>query len=129
MEYENVEKLPQQLDYTKDRVYFICQDSNGYEYQVSYYLATPVSLSYDYEMGWSLGSPYSEKDVWTLDFSAEDWEKALIDGGYTYVYVYNADKQFRGLYGSLFENPAAISDNTCYKVDVIQGKVQLKRAF
>ncbi|MCQ2530181.1 MAG: hypothetical protein MJ086_02895 [Lachnospiraceae bacterium] len=129
MEYENVEKLPQQLDSTKDRVYFICQDSNGYEYQVSYYLATPVSLSYDYEMGWSLGSPYSEKDVWTLDFSAEDWEKALIDGGYTYVYVYNADKQFRGLYGSLFENPAAISDNTCYKVDVIQGKVQLKRAF
>ncbi len=129
MEYEMVEKLPKELDYTKDRVYFICQNSNGYEYQVSYYLATPVSLSYDYEMGWSLGSPYKDSDIWTLDFTKEEWEKALIDGGYTYVYVYNADKQFRGLYGDLFENPAAISDNTCYKIHVNQGKVQLERAF
>ena len=129
MEYEFVEQLPKKLDPEKDRVYFICQDSNGYEYQVSYYLATPVSLSYDYSMGWSLGAPYSDSDVWTLDMTKEEWEKALLDGGYTYVYIYNADKQFRSLYGDLFENPGAISDNTCYQIEIRNGHVQLLRAF
>lgn len=129
MEYEFVENIPKNLDYEKDRVYFICQDSNGYEYQVSYYLATPVSLSYDYEMGWSLGEPYSSKDVWTLDMTKDEWEKALIDGKYTYVYIYNADKQFRGIYGELFENPEGISDNTCYKIEKKNGHVILSRAF
>ena len=129
MEYEFVENLPKKLDPETDRVYFICQDSNGYEYQVSYYLATPVKLSYDYAMGWSLGTPYGEEDIWTLDFTAEEWEKALIDGNYTYVYVYNADKQFRALYGELFENSSAISDNTCYKVETKNGHVLLVRAF
>ena len=129
MEYEFVEQLPKKLDPEKDRVYFICQDSNGYEYQVSYYLATPVKLSYDYAMGWSLGTPYDEGDVWTLDFTAEEWEQALLDGNYTYVYIYNADKQFRALYGELFENSSAISDNTCYKVEKKNGHVLLVRAF
>ncbi|MBO4834516.1 MAG: hypothetical protein J5483_00230 [Lachnospiraceae bacterium] len=129
MEYEFVEQLPKKLDPEKDRVYFICQDSNGYEYQVSYYLATPVKLSYDYAMGWSLGTPYDEEDVWTLDMTAEEWEKALLDGNYTYVYVYNADKQFRALYGDLFENSSAISDNTCYKIEKKNGHVLLVRAF
>lgn len=129
MDYEFVEQLPDKLDAGKDRVYFICQDSNGYEYQVSYYLATPISLSYDYSMGWSLGTPYSDSDVWTLDMTMEEWEKALTDGGYTYVYIYNADKQFRSRYGDLFENPGAISDNTCYKINVKGGHVRLVRAF
>ena len=129
MEYEFVEQLPKKLDPKKDRVYFICQDSNGYEYQVSYYLATPVALSYDYAMGWSLGTPYSESDVWTLDMSKEEWEKALNEGGYTYVYIYNADKQFRSRYGDLFDNPGAISDNTCYKITKQSGHVVLVRAF
>ena len=127
-EYYKLEEFAQKRDYKKDRVYFISQNSNGYEYQVSYYLATPVSLSYDYEMGWSLGYPYSDKDVWTLNMKAEDWEKALIDGGYTYVYLHNVDRQFRSLYGSLFEYPSAISSNSAFAVTVQNGHVVLKRA-
>ncbi len=96
---------------------------------MSYYLATPVKLSYDYAMGWSLGTPYSDSDVWTIDMTEQEWEKALKDGGYTYVYIYNADKKFRAEYGGLFENSAAISDNTCYKVEMRNGHVLLVRAF
>ena len=129
MDYEFVEQLAKKLDAKSDRVYFICQNSNGYEYQVSYYLATPVSLSYDYSMGWSLGEPYSDGDVWTLNMTMEEWEKALTDGGYTYVYLYNVDKQFRSLYGELFENPGAISDDTCFKIETKDGHIQLVRAF
>ena len=61
--------------------------------------------------------------------SKEEWEKALNEGGYTYVYIYNADKQFRSRYGDLFDNPGAISDNTCYKITKQSGHVVLVRAF
>ena len=128
-EYYKLEEFAQKMDYKKDRVYFIAQNSNGYEYQVSYYLATPVSLSYDYEMGWSLGFPYSDKDVWTLNMTAEEWEKALIAGKYTHVYLHNVDRQFRSLYGSLFEYETAISSNSAFAVTVQNGHVVLKREF
>ena len=128
-DYYRLEEFADQVDWEDNRVYFIAQDSNGYEYQTAYYLATPLSLSYDYDMGWSLGFPYSDDDVWTLELTAADWEKALIDGGYTYVYLYNVDKQFRKRYGSLFEYESAISNNSAFTVDVSGGHVILKRAF
>ena len=93
-------------------------NSNGYEYQVAYYLATPLSLSYDYPGGWSLGFPYSNEDVWTIEMSARDWEKALIDGGYNYVYLYHVDRQFRFRYGELFEYDTAISNHSAFEVEV-----------
>ncbi|MCF0142208.1 MAG: hypothetical protein HUJ75_02395, partial [Parasporobacterium sp.] len=127
--YSEVASLPEKLDYTKDRVYFIAQDTNGYEYQVSYYLATPVPLSYDFEMGWSLGTPYSEQDVWTLNFTPAQWHDKLIEGGYTYVYLFRPDLKFKSTYRSLFENPDDIADNTCFSVTVENGRVLLKKAF
>ncbi len=128
-DYYRLEEVAGEWDYEKDRIYFIAQGSNGYEYQVAYYLATPVSLSYDYEMGWSLGFPYSDKDVWTLEMTAAEWEQALIDGNYTYVYLYNVDKQFRTRYGQLFEYETAISNNSAFAVEVAGGHVVLKRAY
>ena len=128
-DFYRFEEIAEEWDYEKDRVYFIAQDSNGFEYQQAYYLATPVSLSYDYPMGWSLGFPYSDDDVWTIEMSQTDWEKALIDGGYTYVYLYNVDKQFRTRYGQMFEYETAISNNSAFKVEISGGHVVLKRAF
>lgn len=128
-DYYRLEEVASNWDYEKDRVYFIAQGSNGYEYQVAYYLATPVSLSYDYAMGWSLGFPYSDDDVWTLEMTAKEWEDALIDGGYTYVYLYNVDKQFRTRYGQLFEYETAISNNSAFRVETGGDHVILKRAF
>lgn len=128
-EYNKLTAFTDQLDYEKDRVYFIAQNTNGFEYQISYYLATPVSLSYDYSMGWSLGYPYSDDDVWTLDMNAEAWEKALVDGGYRYVYLYHVDKQFRNRFKDLFEYETAISDQSAFEVQVKGGHVVLKRVF
>lgn len=128
-DYYKVEEFAKDLDYQKDRVYFIAQNTNGYEYQVSYYLATPTSLSYDYEMGWSLGFPYSDKDVWTLDMSKDEWEEALLSGKYTYVYLYQVDKQFRTRFGELFEYETAISNNSAFKVETEGDHVVLKRTY
>ena len=128
-EYSRLAEFTDLLDYENDRVYFIAQNTNGYEYQVSYYLATPVSLSYDYSMGWSLGYPYSDDDVWTLDMSAEEWEQALLDGDYRYVYLYHVDKQFRNRFKDLFEYETAISDQSAFEVQVTGDHVLLKRVF
>ncbi len=127
--YTIAEKTFEQMNYKKDRVYFIAQDTNGLEYQTAYYLATPVLLSYDYEMGWSLGSPYSVKDVWSLDMSKEEWEKALIDGDYTYVYLYNVDDKFRERFSKLFKDEKDIINNTCFKIKKSGKHIKLEKAL
>lgn len=127
--FSKAEKTFKQMDYKKDRVYFIAQNTHGLDYQTAYYLATPVSLSYDYEMGWSLGDPYSVDDIWTLDMSKEEWEKALIDGEYTYVYFYKVDDRFIDRYGDLFEDEKEIEKNTCFKIEKSGKHVLLKKAF
>lgn len=127
--YKVAEATFAKMDYKNDRVYFISQNTHGLDYQIAYYLGTPVSLSYDYEMGWSLGKPYDEKDIWTLDMTKEEWEQALIDGDYTYVYLYKTDDQFINRYESLFENKEDISNNTCFKITKNKNHITLEKAF
>lgn len=128
-DYYQFEEFAKDLPYEDSRVYFIAQDTNGYEYQVAYYLATPVSLSYDYEMGWSLGFPYSDKDVWTIEMSARDFEQALLEGEYTHVYLYRVDKQFRQRFKDMFAYDTAISNNSAFTVEKAGTHVILKRAY
>ncbi len=127
--YFRAEKTFEQMNYKKDRVYFIAQNTNGRDYQVAYYLATPVSLSYDYEMGWSLGDPYSVKDVWTKDMTAEEWEMALSEGKYTYVYLYKVDDRFKERYSSLFIDEKDIVDNSCFKIEKGGAHIKLEKAL
>ncbi len=127
--YSKAEKTFEQMNFEKDRVYFIAQDTNGLEYQTSYYLATPVSLSYDYEMGWSLGSAYSLKDVWSLDMSKEEWEEALIDGEYTYVYLYKVDDKFKDRFSTLFKDEKDIVNNSCFKIKKSGNHIKLEKAL
>ncbi len=127
--YSKAEKTFAKMDYKKDRVYFIAQNTNGLEYQSAYYLATPVSLSYDYAMGWSLGNPYTVKDIWTLDMSKEEWEKALIDGDYTYVYLYKVDSRFKERFETLFKNKKDIKDDSCFKIKKSGQHIILEKAF
>ena len=80
-------------------------------------------------MGWSLGYPYSDDDVWTLDMSVEEWKSALVSGDSSHVYLYNVDKQFRSRFGQLFEYESAISNNSAFEVDTSGGQVVLKRVY
>lgn len=102
------------LDPQKDRVYFVCQNSNGYEYWVTRYSLTPVWMQ-DAD-GWSLGAPYYEGDVWSKNISPEQWQQQLEEQGFTYVYLFHGDERFAQQYGAAFADPSQIADGRFYQV-------------
>lgn len=124
-EYNTSEQLQVSFDSRQEKVYFVCQNSSGYDYWVVRYNLTPVPVLAT--PSWSLGPPYSAQDVWTVNISADEWEQTLVDGAYTYVYLYRVDDQFKGQFGSLFENQEQIQSDRFYKViQQDDGGVQLQ---
>jgi hypothetical protein len=82
--------------------------------------APKVMLSYELsprktnENGWSLGKPYSDKDIWTVDKTTGEWAAEL--AGYDYLLVGKGDEQFWRLYGELFEEPAESRKHGLFRV-------------
>lgn len=116
------------FDARKDRIYFICQHSNGQEYWFFRYAVTPLGTnagSAGSASPWSIGTPYDSEDVWTKDISAEDWQSILSQGNYSYVYLYRVDDRFRDQFGSAFENPEDIASQRIYKVNSESGTPSL----
>ena len=75
-------------------------------------------------MGWSLGSPYYEGDIWTIDMKLEEWEQILYNE-YTYVYLFRIDTQFISRYGSLFEDE--ITDDSIYEIIKNSESISLRK--
>lgn len=122
--YENTKEFPDFMDWTKDKVYVIDQGSSGSAHIISSYNAIPVVCSP--EWGWSLGPALFEGDVWTVDYSVDEWENVLLEGEYTYVYIFHKDEQFVEIYSDLFENPKEIEDRALYKMYEENGNTVLK---
>lgn len=120
------EQAQAQMDYHKDKVYFVCQNSQGREYWITRYSMTPVSLQPP--QGWSLGQPYHEGDVWSQPMTSEQWQQLLLEGGYHYVYLYRADERFSQEYGQLFGGPQQVQGSCFYRVEPqTDGSVRLVR--
>lgn len=123
--YENIKEFPDFMDWEKDKVWLIDQGSAGYLYVLGGYNATPVAFGPG--SGWSLGAPLYNGDIWTVDYSVEEWVNALIKREYTYVYINHQDEQFTENYSSIFENPNEIGDRQLYRIcDDNAGGVILK---
>lgn len=114
------------------QVYVVSQNdpSLGLDYFTLRYVMTPVQVQKRGEgqswqdVSWSLGAPYHENDTQTKDISAEDWAEELA-ALYTHVYLLHPDEQFIQRYGRLFEDPAAIADNTLFAVQPAEDGVVL----
>ncbi len=89
-------------------VYLVFQKSSGYTFMAArYQLGTNRA-----NLGtWSMGKPYSETDVFTVDRTPEEFIKVLDEIEYEYVYLGYADDAFWNIYGKLFEKP-----NEGYKI-------------
>jgi len=111
-QFEPIKQIEQAADPKKDKVYFISIGSDGKEYYVAKYIATPVELC---SGAWSLGDPYFNGDIWTADISANEWKEILIEEC-THVYVHRSNDYFNVNYGELFENNVAQND-TLYWID------------
>lgn len=122
--YENIKEFPDFMDWKKDQVYIIEQGSSGTAANIGSYNAIPVVCGK--EWGWSLGPALFEGDVWSVDYSVEEWESVLLEGEYTYVYIAHQDEQFVSIYSDLFENPKEIEDRGLYKIYEDKGTIHLK---
>lgn len=80
-------------------VYFVAQNSNGFERGMFYYAMLPYATSTGW--CWSFGQKYYDGDVWTCDKNI-----AELVQGYDYLALYFADKQFWDMAGDLFEPSA-----------------------
>lgn len=97
-----------------DQVYFISQEEVGFDARIARFSARPVSVSS--ACGWSLGKPYSERDDYSRDISAEEWMDVLMRD-YDYVAVYRSNDYFVDTFGTLFENAEEIADGTLYRIN------------
>lgn len=104
-----------------DRIYFISQANNGYDFYVTRFVVRPKQL--DCPAGWSLGEPFYEGDIWTRLISSEDWQQELLDH-FEFVALYNVNDAFIEMYGGLFADSAQISNNTLFRINQETGLLE-----
>jgi hypothetical protein len=96
----------------EDDVWIISQHTQGFEYYFLKYELLPASVG---PVPWSIGSAYSEGDIWTdTKITAEKWNDLLDE--YDYVYVNKATESYINEFGSLYEDPGSMTTPGFYKV-------------
>jgi hypothetical protein len=97
-----------------EKVYFIAQNTNGYEKHMFDYAMIPFLPN----NCWSVGAKYSEADVWSCNQPLEQ----LING-YDYLAIYNADQRFWNDNARLFLTTGQNSQQGVYKIISREGRV------
>jgi hypothetical protein len=106
----------QQLDPAGVKICYLDQnpDEPGYSFALFQFEALPVDV--EKAVAWRLGGPYYEEDYYSLSPSLEEWEQALLGGGFTHLYLRNTNAYFEQTYGSLFADPSEIAGDSYYKI-------------
>lgn len=97
-----------------EKVYFIAQNTNGYEKHMFDYAMIPFLPN----NCWSVGAKYSEADVWSCNQPLEQ----LING-YDYLAIYNADQRFWDDNARLVLTKGQSSQQGVYKIISREGRV------
>ena len=77
-----------------DKIYFINQNSDGFEKHVFAYSILPNKTI---DWCWSFGNKYNSNDVWTCDQNLIDLVK-----DFDFLVIYYTDKKFHANYKSYF---------------------------
>lgn len=109
------------LNYKTDNIYYIFQNSTGYQKYVAEYEMTPIRVN----GSWSIGTPYYDGDIWTKNISCNEWLE-ILKSSFTYVYLEYIDEQFTEEFGAAFEHIEQIQSQSLYRVEVINENVILK---
>lgn len=96
----------------KDRIYIISQQGGALSadyYDAQFLIApVPVSLLCSYNipgninLSYCLGNPYFENDIWTTQYTVEEFADVLKKGEYTYLLILTYDENFYDNYSSMF---------------------------
>lgn len=93
------------------KIFFIWQDSNGYQMQIFSYEIIPRSNN---QGCWSVGSKYRPEDVWTCEMGVDEFRRRL--NKYDYLYVGKADNRFWLQYGDMFESGDVGSSQSLFEI-------------
>lgn len=103
-----------------EKVYFLAQNTNGYERHLFDYAMLPFPPN----DCWSIGKKYGEGDVWTCDQPL-----GLLIKGYAYLAIFNADKRFWEENHALFDPEGQGRSSGVYKIYTsAEGNLRLKLA-
>ena len=123
-------KLPARLDVeelvpittkivsTDERIYYLYQQSNGFEKHIFTYLVLPLQTNWSCP---SLGKPYYEGDVWTCDTSLP-----IATQGYDFLAVGKADDLFWGSNSKYLAPGSNPQVKGLYKIERDNGSFQLQ---
>lgn len=93
------------------RIWVIFQHTVGLEKMILAYELAPSIINFWY---WTLGSKSSPDDVWTNEWSLDQWQTEL--RGYDFVYIGRSNQDFWQRYSSIFSQPVRHSDCSLYRV-------------
>lgn len=99
-------------------IYFISQETNGFDYWVMRYTVRPNRFNPSFS--WSIGQAFYEGDIWTRAIAPEEWKQELT-AEYEYVAIYQLNEYFVQNFAVLFENPDEIGACEVYRVDKSSG--------
>lgn len=124
-----IEVMPylEKLNYFENKIWFISQNTSGFDYWYLKYLVTPIEPA-----GggiWSLGKPYSENDMYTINLTVEEWLDNLEKQNGTHVYLHYIDTAFIEQYSDAFESESEIEQGCMYSLELQEDKKYLKKVI
>jgi|BioPla2DNA2_1021312.scaffolds.fasta_scaffold23947_1 hypothetical protein len=100
-----------------DKIYYISQESDGYDFYVTKFNARPNWVAVDGFLGWSLGGPFYDGDIWYINISSDELMQKLIEEEYNYLAIYRTNNYFIENYADIFLNTGEIKENSLYRVN------------
>ncbi|WP_061249393.1 hypothetical protein [Leptospira alstonii] len=105
------------------KVYIVWQNTTGFEPWILAYELLPRITS-TRSMGWSLGRPYYPGDIWTADWTLQEWSDRL--ASYDFVLLASVDSRFWERYLPLFRVTSNIKNEKLFRVIKGNRRVQLE---
>ncbi len=106
---------------SEDKIYIITQGDSGHLKFLMKYASVPSYVDAQY---FSLGPPKYDGDLWSVNISADEWSRHLIDNSYNYCFLHTIDDYFIENYYKLFEDKTSMKKGSLYKI--IQENNQVK---
>ena len=103
-----------------DKVYYVNTSEDHWSSAGFYYYIAPATCSFEGIIGYDRNND-------TVKLSAKEFENALIEGEYNYLYIKNLYDAFINNYSCLFENANDIHDNSFYQINIVNGRVRIKQ--
>lgn len=119
-----VEKISRTIQEPNADIYFIAQNTNGFEWLAFRYHLFPTHV-YGH---WSIGASYDENDIYTVSMDVADWLKTL-EKSYDYLFIYRCDAAFIARYGGGFACRSDIGENRLYRMNRDTKLLELIAAF